>query len=367
MNVKVDSKVLLKAMSLAAKIVDPDSRAQRFVLIETGEDSVTLYANDFEVGLTTELPAKVKNQGSSLIEGKGFHKIVKALPGSSPEVSIAAKDDKTIVRCGRVKYVLTGIGFELYTKPVQHEVEEQEAPSAHLKELIESVIHSAAESPDRNLHGAYLHQDGSDAVLVAMDGHRLSKVTSREISLQEEIYIPRKGLERILQLIKSEDSETCKFGTLGSKMWFELGSSRLVVSLIDFTYPSYKDAIPRIFKFEVSADREVLTAALKRMAIVTDRSADEVTFRRVDLESSGDGTLVLQAVDSESRKGKETIEVKGKLGETFKVSFNVDFLLQALASFPAKVVTLSVVDETSPMKITSEDMDNHLEVVMPMR
>ena len=95
--------------------------------------------------------------------------------------------------------------------------------------------------------------------------------------------------------------------------------------LIDGRFPDYEAVIPIGADREVTIDRELLRAALQRVAILSNEK-----YRGVRMEVSP-GLLRINAHNPEQEEAQEEVEADTKVDE-LAVGFNVNYLLDALTA-----------------------------------
>jgi DNA polymerase-3 subunit beta len=148
---------------------------------------------------------------------------------------------------------------------------------------------------------------------------------------------------------------------------FEGAGRRATSRLIDGDFPKVRSLIPAqsAITTTVRADTAVLVEAVKRVALVAERTSPiRVTF--------ADGTATLDAGSGDEAQASESVEVT-LTGEPVVTGFNAGYLLDGLASIGAPVAHFAFTQSTKPANLTGlrspddDPADDSAYILMPMR
>jgi len=334
--------------------------ANVLLVAKNGEVSIT--ATDLEVELVATAEIAVEQDGEVTVPGRKLLDICRALPESA-EVVLSLGGEKLSIRSGRSKFSLTTLPASDF--PTVEQISGSrgiDIGQAELVKLLEKTHFSMAQQDVRYYLNGLLIETGKKSVrAVATDGHRLALC---EVELEgagneeQQVIVPRKGVLELQRLLSGEGDVTLELGS--NHMRVQLEGIRFTSKLIDGRFPEYDRVIPKEAENELTADREMLRAALQRTAILSNEK-----YRGIRLIIRDNG-MVLQAHNPEQEEAEEEIEVSYQ-GEDIEIGFNVNYLLDALGAIESTDVTVSIVDGNSSCLLREPGKNDCKYVVMPMR
>jgi DNA polymerase-3 subunit beta len=235
-------------------------------------------------------------------------------------------------------------------------------PQKTLKRLLQLVQFAMASQDIRYyLNGMLLVLGGKQLRVVATDGHRLSYAeTELETEAEaREVIIPRKTVMELSKLLSdTDDAVELRIGA--NQVTITLPGTELVTKVVDGKFPDYQRVIPANQPRHLKANRQSVTQALQRAAILSNEK-----FRGVRLVMS-ENTLGIVCNNNEQEEAADEIEVSYN-GDPLDVGFNVTYLLDGLGAVNTDEITLSLGDANSSMLLTSDAEAGFKYVVMPMR
>ena len=219
------------------------------------------------------------------------------------------------------------------------------------------------------LNGALFVLRPDSMSLVATDGHRLALVTVPRDGASEgitavdgvKVILPKKTLLELAKLI-SEAEGDIYYERGENHLFFEVGGRMLISRMIDGQFPAYERVIPTGNDKTIEFERERLTSAVKRVALLSNERSRAVKFEidngRVDVTWSS----------SEFGEAREQLAVDYQ-GGAMAISFNAQYVLDFLNVVQTDVVSLSLKDEGSQavMKPVGAQGYDYTYVIMPMR
>jgi DNA polymerase-3 subunit beta len=132
--------------------------------------------------------------------------------------------------------------------------------------------------------------------------------------------------------------------------------------MIDGQFPAYERVIPKGNEKVIEFDRDRLTSAVKRVALLSNERSRAVKFE------IGKGKVDVTSSSSEFGEAREEIAVD-YAGTPLTISFNAQYVLDFLNVVETDVVSLSLKDEVSQavMKPIGANGYDYTYVIMPMR
>jgi DNA polymerase-3 subunit beta len=369
MELVVRKNDLLRELQLFQGIVERKNTIPILanVLMEAKGDEVRFLATDLEVGLRSKCQATVAKGGSLTLPAKKFYEIVKSLP----ETDIRIAEDK-----GGVKVAADRFDSRIQTLPREDFPTLPESggtPSATLsrasvKEMVAKTQFAITGEDTRYfLNGALFVLKPNEMSLVATDGHRLALVSvtrdgqGKKDADEVRAILPKKTLGELGRLLSDGEGDiTYERGE--NHLFFEVGGRLLISRMIDGQFPAYERVIPKGNDKHIEFERDRLTNAVKRVALLSNERSRAVKIQidkgKVDVTSSS----------PDLGEAKETLPVDYS-GGAMQICFNAQYVLDFLSAVSTDVVSLDLKDDVSQavMKPVGAEGYDYTYVIMPMR
>jgi DNA polymerase-3 subunit beta len=368
MELVVRKNDLLRELQLFQGIVERKNTIPILanVLMEAKGDSVRFLATDLEVGLRSQCTATVAKAGSLTLPAKKFYEIVKSLPDT--DIRIAEDKGGVKIAADRFESRMQTLPREYFpTLPESGGAAASPLPRTSVKEMVSKTQFAITGEDTRYfLNGALFVLKPDEMNLVATDGHRLALVTvgrdSGSTSREEnKAILPKKTLGELGRLLAEGDGDiTYERGE--NHLFFSAGDRLLISRMIDGQFPAYERVIPKGNDKHVEFERDRLTNAVKRVALMSNERSRAVKFQiengKVDVTSSS----------PDLGEAKETLPVE-YAGAAMQICFNAQYVLDFLAAVTTDVVSLELKDEVSQavMKPVGAEGYDYTYVIMPMR
>jgi DNA polymerase III subunit beta len=345
------------------------------VLMEARDDEVRFLATDLEVGLRSKCAASVSKNGSLTLPAKKFYEIVRSLP----ETDIRISEDK-----GGVKVAAERFDSRMQTLPREDFPTLPESgaagaapratlPRALLREMVTKTAFAITGEDTRYyLNGALFILKSDTMSLVATDGHRLALVSVHRDGASERVgavgdgeeikaILPRKTLGELARLLQEGDVDI-QYERGENHLFFDVGGRLLISRMIDGQFPAYERVIPKGNDKRIDFERDRLTSAVRRVALLSNERSRAVKFHidagKVDVTSSS----------PDLGEARETLPVE-YAGAAMQICFNAQYVLDFLAAVTTDVVSLELKDEVSQvlMRPVGAETYDYTYVIMPMR
>src|ERR1700704_5482079 len=369
MELVVRKNDLLRELQLFQGIVERKNTIPILanVLMEAKGDEVRFLATDLEVGLRSKCQATVAKGGSLTLPAKKFYEIVKSLP----ETDIRIAEDK-----GGVKVAADRFDSRMQTLPREDFPTLPESggtPSATLarasvKEMVaKTQLAITGEDTRYFLNGAPFVLKPREMSLVATDGHRLALVSvvrdGKDQKEADEVkaILPKKTLGELGRLLTEGDGDiTYERGE--NHLFFTAGDRLLISRMIDGQFPAYERVIPKGNDKHIEFERDRLTNAVRRVALLSNERSRAVKFQ-VDK-----GKVDVMSSSPDLGEAHETLPVEFN-GGSMQICFNAQYVLDFLSAVTSDIVSLDLKDEVSHavMKPVGAEGYDYTYVIMPMR
>jgi len=369
MELVVRKNDLLRELQLFQGIVERKNTIPILanVLMEAKGDQVSFLATDLEVGLRSMCKASVAKSGALTLPAKKFYEIIKALP----ETDIRIAEDKGGVKVAADRFdsrMQTLPREDFPTLPESGGTPTATLPRAPLKEMVAKTQFAITGEDTRYfLNGALFVLRPESMSLVATDGHRLALVTvvrnqkAPKDADEVRAILPKKTLGELGRLLQEGDDDI-RYERGENHLFFDVGGRLLISRMIDGQFPAYERVIPKGNDKHIEFERDRLTNAVKRVALLSNERSRAVKIQidngRVDVTSSS----------PDLGEAKETLPVE-YAGPSLQICFNAQYVLDFLSAVSTDVVSLDLKDEVSQavMKPVGAEGYDYTYVIMPMR
>jgi DNA polymerase III subunit beta len=342
------------------------------VLLEANGEEVKMLATDLEVGLRSKCTASVSKGGSLTLPAKKLYEIIKALP----ETDVRIEEDK-----GGVKVAADRFDSRMQTLPREDFPSLPEGTGSYSATLPRDVLRQmvaktqfaiTGEDTRYFLNGALFILRPDSMSLVSTDGHRLALITvTREkeqgkatrVKVDEEVRVilPRKTLLELGRLL-SEGEGAIQYERGENHLFFDIGGRLLISRMIDGQFPAFERVIPKSNDKRVEFDRDRLTSAVKRVALLSNERSRAVKFQ-IDK-----GKVEIASSSPEFGEAKEMLMVDYAAAPV-TICFNAQYVLDFLGVVETDTVSLEFKDEMSQavLKPIGAEGYEYTYVIMPMR
>jgi len=335
------------------------------ILFEAREDGVWMSGTDLDVAVRVRVPADVSEAGSLTAPGKKLQEITRELPDEPVDVS--TRGDQIELKCGRSHFKFNGLPAEEF--PSLAEIGFDDGWTVRGKDLHDLIHHTAfAVSTEESrpiLNGVLWELRDGEMRMVATNGHRLARMgipAGSTDAPSADFIVPPAALQHVQRLFRSEDE--LRVARSGNHLGFQAESTEVFTRLIEGTYPSYDQVIPRDNDKVASVQKKALESAVRRMAVV---ASDQTHRIRLRFES---GRMHLNVLTPDLGEGHDELEI-GYAGEELEIGFNANYLLEVLRYMPTDEVKIAFkaperAATVEPIPEGDEAID-YLCLVMPLR
>jgi DNA polymerase III subunit beta len=339
------------------------------VLLEANGEEVKMLATDLEVGLRSKCTATVSKGGSLTLPAKKLYEIIKALP----ETDVRIEEDK-----GGVKVAADRFDSRMQTLPREDFPSLPEGTGTYSASLPRDVLRQmvaktqfaiTGEDTRYFLNGALFILRPDQMSLVSTDGHRLALISvprdkskSRPKTDDEvRVILPRKTLLELGRLLSEGEGEI-QYERGENHLFFDIGGRLLISRMIDGQFPAFERVIPKSNDKRVEFDRDRLTSAVKRVALLSNERSRAVKFQ-IDK-----GKVEIASSSPEFGEAKEVLMVDYAAAPV-TICFNAQYVLDFLGVVETDTISLEFKDEMSQavLKPIGADGYEYTYVIMPMR
>lgn len=342
------------------------------VRLHAAPGRLTLTATDFESWAQVSVPCDATDAVTALLPAKRLAEIVGALPPVGA-VTLALAGGRAVLTAGRARFELVGLAVDEFPNDIAIAKPERTTvnAAAFLDTLARVAAHASAQESRPALNAVLLEPDDATAAgsggmcLVATTGHHLARLplatTGDPLPTCSVHRLAAPVLAREFSGLSAET--TLSLCVDGSHLLVEGGDATAIVRLVEDPYPTYRPIITVTPRRVAVCDGPTLSAAIRRVALVTDDTrrvefdlGDEITVRAVGADVGNAADVV--AIDEERGEGREPV--------TF--ALNASYVLTALDTLATPSVAITVdKPERAILLHPAADAGPALTLVMPLR
>ncbi len=241
-------------------------------------------------------------------------------------------------------------------------------PNVFTSMIQKTIFAISSEESRYTLNGALLLMKPDSVAMVATDGHRLAMVEKQTpvggLSNELRVLIPKKAMGELHRILPEADAANLvQFSMDESHLFFSVGERLLISRKLTGQFPNYEAVLPRENKKLVELEKDAITAAIRRVALLADERS-----RAIRLQVDKDKLEVFSS-SGEYGEAHETLDAKFE-GEAMQIGFDYQYLLDFLNVVgEGGKVKLELKDEQSAGQFRPGDEEayRYRYVVMPMR
>lgn len=331
------------------------------IKIEATSTGVYLVGSDSEISIETFLDQTndlygltIQKTGSIIVTANLFNNVIRKLPDN--QIHFESRNNDTILKITSGPAVFELIAERGSDYPHLPEFDENNKiplPAKLFKDLIERTIFSASNQENRPyLTGLNVTLYPTHIIGVATDSHRLSRRTIPAIidvdSIElQRFTIPKKTAIELSRLIV--DDQDLAMIVNSTQVIFLLENIIIYSRLLEGNYPDTNRLIPTSASTEIVVNSEILHQALDRASLISHQTKNNAVL--LDIL---DDSVELSVSGNERGQALEDINIVEINGNELQISFNPDYMKEALRSFAGVDVRIKFESAIHPMLISTE-------------
>lgn len=342
------------------------------IKLDLSEDQLVLTGSDTDISIEIKIlvseDLSVESTGSIVLPARFFSEIVKKLPGK--DFSFEVKESfQTKISSENSEFTINGLDANNY--PRLPEIPEESSftiAGKILREIINETQFAVATQESRLvLSGVHFTFSPDSIKAVATDSHRLSE---RTIALENgpqtktDLIIPGKSLQELSRIIGEADPEV-KVCPGDNQVLCRIGNIAFYSRLLDGNYPDTDRLLPTESTTSVEFDLADLSSALDRASLLTHAGRNNVVNLNLDTEN---GKVKLTGTSAEIGNVEEDVNFKNLDGKNLTISFNPDYLRDALRASVTDAIVMKFTQPLRPFTVTpNKDDVQFIQLITPVR
>lgn len=360
---KSDLCEVLPNVAKAASAKTPMEALSAICLRASGQE-LELTGYDLELGIRTQIPAAVEEEGVVLTDSRLFSELVRRMPEGVLQIDI---DDhlKITITGGGTSCQLPGMRADEY--PDLPDIEQEQGaviPQSLLKNMIDQTIYAVSLDETKPIFTGELIEMADDALnIVALDNYRMA-LRTEPLPGQEpmKFVVPAKALREIEHLLGDDEKNEnpCKIRLDQHHAMFEIGHYIVYTRLLAGDFINYRRSIPENAKTEVTLSRRELMDSLERCGLlISEKNKTAVRFQFEEDRVLISCQNVVGSVDDQIPCDMT--------GEKMVIGFNNRYLLDAVRAVQSDRVRLFLTAADRAVKVMEADGDGSVAIIMPVQ
>ncbi|MGF3226847.1 DNA polymerase III subunit beta [Facklamia sp. P12932] len=328
------------------------------IKLSLDSNGMTLIGSDADISIESHIAVdeplanlQIEETGQIVLPARLLNEIIKKLP--QDEVIVSVDDQfKATIQSGNAKFQIVGIDGNEYPRLPIIDLDHQiQLPTLTFKNMIHQTIFAASNQESRPiLTGLHLMLEKDYLVGVATDSHRLSQ---REIPLKltenshhlEAITVPKKTMIELARIVP--DNADLMMTISNQQIIFTFENITIYSRLLEGNYPATDRLIPNSSETEIILNAADFLQAIERASLMSHEGKNNIV--QLDIQTDH---IELFVKGNEIGNVAEEIQFVSSNGEELQISFNPDYMKEALRSFGDIEITIQFNSAVRPMLIT---------------
>lgn len=354
---------LLQGVNVALKAVSTKTTLPilECILLEANNNTITLTANDMELGIETTIDGSIQEPGKIALNAKLFSEIVRKLPDN--DVSIQTNSShQAIIHCEKSKFTISGQAGDDF--PLLPEIERLQSITISqfmLKEVIRQTIFSISDNENTKLMTGELFDISNDKLrVVSLDGHRIS---IRNIELKDryeniKVVVPGKTLSDLSKILNGGTEDEVHIYFTGKHILFDFDQTIVVSRLLEGDYYNIDQMLSTDYETKIQINKKEFLNCIDRASLLIRESDKKPIVINIQ-----DDTMQL-SIQSFIGSMKEDIYIN-KEGKNLLIGFNPKFLMDALRVIDDEVIDIYMVNPKAPCFIRDAG-ESYVYLILPV-
>ncbi|MBQ3844857.1 MAG: DNA polymerase III subunit beta [Bacteroidales bacterium] len=355
----LSSLKLLKAIQALSGVINSSNTLPILddFLFNINDDELKITASDLETTMTVSIkPDMVEGKGQVTIPARLLIDVMKNFPDIPVSFNI---DEATLaieITTGEGRYKMVGHKSDEFPQvPVITEPSTWDIPADVLACGFEKTIFATGSDEIRPIMtGVFMAMSDTCLTFVATDAHKLVRYRRMDVKSDTaaSFIVPKKPINQLKNILAGRADEPVHIEFNNTNASFTFGEYKLICRLIEGRYPNYEAVIPTTNPNKLVVDRQLLNAAIKRVAIFSSKATHQIRFKISGQE------LVLTAEDLDySNEAKERLTCNYS-GEDMEIGFSSKFFQEMLANLSQTEIQLEMSAPNRAGIITPVDNQN---------
>ncbi|AEB28754.1 DNA polymerase III, subunit beta [Carnobacterium sp. 17-4] len=344
--------------------------------IIANDEGLTLTGSDSDISIEAFIPVSeddnllvIEKTGGIVLQARFFSEIVKKLPEETMTIEIL-DHFQALITSATASFTINGLDPNNYPHlPIIDTKESFTLPVNLFKQVIgQTVIAISTHESRPILTGVNIVIENGKFLAVATDSHRLSQrvipleMNDEQASKKYNIIIPGKSLIELSRTL-DENSDTIEMMITENQVLFKSENMYFYSRLLEGYYPDTKRLIPDNSSTEISFNASSLLGSIERASLLSHEGKNNVVKITINpnlVEISGNSPDVGNV--------NEELDYQSVEGEPIELSFNPDYMKDALRTFGQTDIKIKFTSPVRPfILVPSENDQDFIQLITPVR
>ncbi|MTD40369.1 DNA polymerase III subunit beta [Erwinia sp. CPCC 100877] len=355
--------------AISSKTTIPILTGVKIVLTEEG---LSLTGSNADISIESFLSQEdekaemtIESTGSIVLQARFFGEIIRKLPEDSFTLEVL-DNNQVAITSGKADFTVNGLDAENYPHlPVIDAKNQIQLPVHLLTKIINETGFAVSMHESRPiLTGVHFILENQKLLAVATDSHRLSQrvIPIEQAAEDFNIVIPGKSLTELSRSFTNEE-EMVEISIMENQVLFKTQNMYFYSRLLEGNYPDTNRLIPTSFNTEIEFYVPELLSAIDRASLLSHEGRNNIVRLAIASDS-----VVLYGNSPEIGKVEEPLNYENVTGDPLEISFNPDYMKDALRAFGDMNITVKFISAIRPFTLepTETDLD-FIQLITPVR
>lgn len=307
----------------------------------------------------------IESTGSIVLQARFFGEIIRKLPEDMFTLEVL-DNNQVAITSGKADFTVNGLDAENYPHLPVIDAKNQIQLSVDLltKVISETGFAVSLHESRPILTGVHFILENQKLIAVATDSHRLSQrvIPIEQAAEDFNIVIPGKSLIELSRSFTNEE-EIVEISIMENQVLFKTQNMYFYSRLLEGNYPDTNRLIPTNFNTEIDFYVPELLSAIERASLLSHEGRNNIVRLAIDSDS-----VVLYGNSPEIGKVEEPLNYEKVIGDPLEISFNPDYMKDALRAFGQMSVTVKFISAIRPFTLepTETELD-FIQLITPVR
>lgn len=342
------------------------------VKMELTPEGMYLTGSDADVSIETFLSKdnekaqmNIEQTGAIVLQARFFGEIIRRLPENEVTIEVLEANQVSITS-GKANFIVNGLSASEYPQlPEVDSCTPLRLSVPLFNQLINETVFAVSQQENRPiLTGVHFILENDELLAVATDSHRLSQriIPLESQGQQFDIVIPGKSLVELSRAL-SENEEFVEIAMMDNQVLFTTTTMKFYSRLLEGNYPDTRRLIPTSFETSIEFNVPQFLQAVERASLLS----NEGRYNIVRLSISNDD-VILYGRSPEIGKVEEKLNYEKVEGEPIEISFNPDYMRQALRAFGDTTIVIRFISAVRPFTLEpTEGNGGFIQLITPVR
>ncbi|KRN13126.1 DNA polymerase III subunit beta [Fructilactobacillus fructivorans] len=343
--------------------------------MDVSESDILLTGSNADVSIQTSVKASnpdneltIKSTGSIVLPARFFSEIVKKLPDKTMSLEVG-NNFQTTIKSGNSEFTINGLDANGYPHLPEVDTENTVDLAADIfRQVIGQTVIAVSKQESRPiLTGVHFTLANNKLLAVATDSHRLSQ---RRVSLPADddgkfdVVIPGDSLKELSHMLDGID-QNIQMNLSENQVLFTLGDTRFYSRLLEGNYPDTSRLIPKSSNTKMEFAAGDLLSAIERASLLSHESRNNVIKLTI---KPNDQVVTISGNSPDVGTVEEDLKPKSSEGEDLEISFNPDYMKEALRVFGQTDIEISFTSALRPFTLVpTENKEDFIQLITPVR